>query len=60
MSNAMDDYRYLVYTDKPNQIYEDSDAVLPSVTPSDNGKVLKVVDGTWTAAELPSASGVNF
>ena len=24
MSNAMDDYRYLVYTDKPNQIYNES------------------------------------
>lgn len=24
MSNAMDDYRYLVYTDKPNQIYDES------------------------------------
>ena len=35
-------------------------AQLPTVTSSDNGKVLKVVDGAWAAAELPSASGVTF
>ena len=33
---------------------------LPSVTSSDNGKVLQVINGAWTAASLPSASGVNF
>ena len=26
----------------------------------DNGKVLRVVDGAWAAASLPSASGVSF
>lgn len=35
-------------------------AGLPSVTSSDNGKVLRVVSGAWTAASLPSASGVSF
>ena len=35
-------------------------AQLPAVTSSDNGKVLKVVDGAWAAASLPSASGVSF
>ena len=33
---------------------------LPSVTSSDNGKVLQVVSGAWAAAALPSASGVSF
>lgn len=33
---------------------------LPAVTTSDNGKVLRVVDGEWSAESLPSASGVSF
>lgn len=33
---------------------------LPAVTSSDNGKVLRVVNGEWAAASLPSASGVSF
>lgn len=33
---------------------------LPAVTSSDNGKVLRVVNGAWAASELPSASGVSF
>ena len=33
---------------------------LPSVTSSDNGKVLRVVNGAWAAASLPSASGNSF
>lgn len=33
---------------------------LPAVTSSDNGKVLRVVNGVWSAAGLPSASGVSF
>ena len=33
---------------------------LPSVTSSDNGKVLRVVSGAWAAVSLPSASGVSF
>lgn len=33
---------------------------LPTVTSSDNGKVLQVVDGAWAAASLPSANGVSF
>lgn len=35
-------------------------AGLPVVTSADNGKVLRVVNGAWTAVLLPSASGVNF
>lgn len=33
---------------------------LPAVTSSDNGKVLRVVNGEWAAVSLPSASGVSF
>lgn len=33
---------------------------LPNVFSADNGKVLRVVNGAWAAAQLPSASGVNF
>lgn len=33
---------------------------LPTVTTSDNGKVLRVVNGEWSAESLPSASGVSF
>lgn len=35
-------------------------AQLPTVTTSDNGKVLRVVNGAWSAVQLPSASGVSF
>lgn len=35
-------------------------AGLPNVSASDNGKVLRVVNGAWAAASLPSASGVSF
>ena len=35
-------------------------AELPTVTASDNGKVLRVVSGAWAAASLPSAAGVSF
>lgn len=37
-----------------------STAELPSVSASDNGKVLRVISGAWAAASLPSASGVSF
>ena len=33
---------------------------LPEVTSSDNGKILRVVNGAWAAVQLPSASGVSF
>jgi hypothetical protein len=33
---------------------------IPAVTSSDNGKVLRVVNGEWAADSLPSASGVSF
>lgn len=34
--------------------------ILPTVSASDNGKVLRVVNGAWSAVALPSASGVSF
>ena len=34
--------------------------MVPAVTSTDNGKVLRVVNGAWTAVSLPSASGVSF
>ena len=37
-----------------------SQTPLPTVSSSDNGKVLRVVSGEWAAVELPSASGVSF
>ena len=33
---------------------------VPAVTAADNGKILRVVNGAWTAAELLSAGGVSF
>lgn len=33
---------------------------VPSVTTADNGKILRVVNGVWSAAELLSAGGVAF
>lgn len=33
---------------------------VPSVTTADNGKILRVVNGAWTAAELLSAGGASF
>lgn len=36
------------------------DSGLPSVTASDNGKFLRVVNGAWAADTVPSATGVYF
>ena len=33
---------------------------LPSVTASDNGKFLRVVNGAWAAITVPDANGVSF
>ena len=33
---------------------------IPEVTSEDNGKFLRVVDGAWAAASVPSANGVSF
>ena len=33
---------------------------IPAVTTADNGKILRVVNGAWAAAELLNAGGVSF
>ena len=33
---------------------------VPSVTTSDNGKFLRVVNGAWAVAEVDNANGVSF
>ena len=33
---------------------------VPSVTTSDNGKFLRVVNGAWAVSEVDNASGVSF
>lgn len=33
---------------------------LPTVTASDNGKFLRVVNGAWAASEISDANGVSF
>lgn len=45
---------------KTSQLTDDISAFLPAVSASDEGKVLRVVNGAWEAASLPSASGVSF
>lgn len=40
--------------------YTETDPSVPNVTASDNGKVMRVVNGVWSAVLLPSASGVSF
>ena len=34
--------------------------LLPTVTASDNGKFLRVVNGAWSAATVENANGVSF
>ena len=37
-----------------------SGSALPAVTEADNGKILTVVDGVWTAIALPNAEEASF
>lgn len=39
---------------------EIEDNLLPSVTATDNGKILMVVDGQWTASTITDAEGVAY
>ena len=34
--------------------------VLPVVSSADDGKVLRVINGVWTADDVPDANGVDF
>ena len=42
------------------QRWADLPSSLPTVTSSDNGKILMVQNGAWAAANLTSANGVSF
>lgn len=49
------------YKDSAIRLWTNAPKELPAVTsPTDDGKILRVVSGAWTAVSLPSASGVNF
>lgn len=43
-----------------NAIAQDMPSSIPSVTTSDNGKFLRVVDGAWAATTVPNAEEVSF
>ena len=42
------------------QEWKDAAKELPAVTASDNGKFLRVVNGTWAAVEIANANGGSF
>lgn len=46
--------------DVRNNKEEWSKKELPTVTASDNGKFLRVVNGAWAASEISDANGVSF
>lgn len=56
--NTFDEWMYL--NDSFEKIGSSTANILPAVTSSDNGKVLMVVNGNWTKASIPSATGVSF
>ena len=55
-----------IYSRTPEQIKSDiglgnvDNVKLPAVTTSDNGKFLRVVNGSWTAVEIANANGGSF
>ena len=42
------------------QEWKDAAKELPAVTDSDNGKFLRVVNGSWAAVEIANANGGSF
>lgn len=46
--------------DVRNNKEEWSKKELPTVTASDNGKFLRVVNGAWAAVSISDANGVSF
>lgn len=45
---------------KGNGTWANAPVELPSVSSTDNGKLLQVVEGVWAAASIPNANGVSF
>lgn len=56
--NTFDEWMYL--NNAFERIGSSTANILPAVTASDNGKFLMVVNGNWTKAAIPSATGVSF
>lgn len=57
------DYPMYIMGDVVNNtwtVYKKSNGNLPSVTATDNGKFLRVVNGVWAAATVPSAENNSF
>lgn len=48
------------YKDSAIRLWTNAATDLPSVSSSDNGKVLQVVNGAWAAATIPNANGNSF
>lgn len=47
----------VIITDGTHIYWSNIPSVLPTVSASDNGKVLTVVNGAWAAASLPTYQG---
>ena len=60
LSALIDDTAGSGDTDKTWSADKINSVKLPSVSSSDNGKVLRVVNSSWVATELLNASGVSF
>lgn len=63
--NADRTYTVKVEAESDEPIYHQLDPrfipnTMPEVTTSDNGKFLRVVDGTWAAATVPNAEEASF
>ena len=50
----------LINEDEVYLVEDERSSRLPAVTSVDNGKFLRVVNGSWTAVAVPSAEGSNF
>ena len=48
------------YANGAIRLWANEKSELPTVSASDNGKFLRVVDGAWAASTVPSANGQSF